>query len=394
MYSTEQRRAAIETFIKFDHSYADTIAELGYPNRHTLNNWWREYKATGEVPIAKAIREPRFSDEQKREAVEHYLGHGKRLKRTMKALGYPKSRMTLCEWIDELAPGQRKYRGPNPKRDSVPIEKKVQVVAELEARTGPAAEIAEKHGVSRAAPYVWRREIMGDNGGEPEKKGEPVSKEYDDLPDDVGELQDMLREAKMQLRKVQLELDAFMMAQGADGLAFPTIVATGAHGSSPHAQPGDAVIEPGDAIVMDFGARKGGYCSDMTRTVFVGEPSDELREAYEVLRRANEECEALVRAGAIGAEVHAHAEEVLAAGGYAGKMGHGLGHGVGLVIHEDPVLSPRNKKPLPDGAVVTVEPGIYIPGKFGMRLEDCGLVTPDGYEPFGISTHELVVVGA
>ena len=194
-------------------------------------------------------------------------------------------------------------------------------------------------------------------------------------------------------REVQLELDAFMMAQGADGLAFPTIVATGAHGSSPHAQPGDAVIEPGDAIVMDFGARKGGYCSDMTRTVFVGEPSDELREAYEVLRRANEECEALVRAGAIGAEVHAHAEEVLAAGGYAGKMGHGLGHGVGLVIHEDPVLSPRNKKPLPAGAVVTVEPGIYIPGKFGMRLEDCGLVTPDGYEPFGISTHELVVVG-
>ena len=207
MYSTEQRRAAIETFIKFDHSYADTIAELGYPNRHTLNNWWREYKATGEVPIAKAIREPRFSDEQKREAVEHYLGHGKRLKRTMKALGYPKSRMTLCEWIDELAPGQRKYRGPNPKRDSVPIEKKVQVVAELEARTGPAAEIAEKHGVSRAAPYVWRREIMGDNGGEPEKKGEPVSKEYDDLPDDIEVLQDMLRETKMQLRKVQLELD-------------------------------------------------------------------------------------------------------------------------------------------------------------------------------------------
>jgi len=201
-------------------------------------------------------------------------------------------------------------------------------------------------------------------------------------------------EPDMTEREVQLELDSFMMAQGADGLAFPTIVATGAHGSSPHAQPGDAVIEPGDAIVMDFGARKGGYCSDMTRTVFVGEPSDELRAAYAVLRRANEECEALVRAGAIGAEVHAHAEEVLAAGGYAGKMGHGLGHGVGLVIHEDPVLSPRNGKPLPAGAVVTVEPGIYIPGKFGMRLEDCGLVTPDGYEPFGTSTHEMVIVGA
>ena len=207
MYSTEQRRVAIETFVRFDYSYADTIAELGYPNRHTLNNWWREYKATGEVPIAKSIRKPRFSDEQKRKAVEHYLSHGKKLRRTMRALGYPKGRMTLCGWIDELAPGQRKYRGPNPKRDPTPIEKKVQVVAELEARTGPAAEIAERHGVSRTAPYAWRREIMGDNGGEPEKKGEPVSKEYDDLPDDIEVLQDMLRETKMQLRRAQLELD-------------------------------------------------------------------------------------------------------------------------------------------------------------------------------------------
>lgn len=193
-------------------------------------------------------------------------------------------------------------------------------------------------------------------------------------------------------REVQLELDAFMMAQGADGLAFPTIVATGAHGSSPHAQPGDAVIEPGDAIVVDFGARKAGYCSDMTRTVFVGEPSEKLRAAYAVLRRANEECEAMVRVGVVGAEVHAHAEAVLAQGGFAGKMGHGLGHGVGLDIHEDPSLNTRNQSPLPAGAVVTVEPGIYIPGEFGMRLEDCGLVTEGGYEPFGTSTHEMVVV--
>ena len=207
MYSTEQRRVAIETFIRFDHSYADTIAELGYPDRHTLRNWWGGYRETGEVPIAKIIREPRFSDEQKREAVEHYLSHGKRLKRTMRALGYPKSRMTLCDWVDELAPGQRRYRGPNPKRDPVPVEKKVQVVAELEARTGPAVEIAERHGVSRAAPYIWRREIMGDNVGDTEERGVPVSKEFDELPDDVGELQDMLREAKMQLRRVQLELD-------------------------------------------------------------------------------------------------------------------------------------------------------------------------------------------
>jgi transposase-like protein len=153
------------------------------------------------------IREPRLSDGQKREAAGHCLGHGRSLSRTMRALGYPEGSGTLRGWIDELAPGQRKHRGPNPKRDPVPVEKKVQVVAELEARTGPAAEIAERHGVSRTAPCIWRREIVGDNGGDPEKKGVPVSKEYDDLPDDIEALRDMLREAKMQLRKVQLELE-------------------------------------------------------------------------------------------------------------------------------------------------------------------------------------------
>lgn len=193
-------------------------------------------------------------------------------------------------------------------------------------------------------------------------------------------------------RQVQLELDRFMMECGAEGLAFPTIVATGAHGSSPHAQPGQAVIQPGDAVVMDFGARKRGYCSDMTRTVFVGEPDGSLKDAYRVLRRANEECEALVQVGTAGSEVHAHALEVLEEGGYGGKMGHGLGHGVGIDIHENPSLSPRNGKPLPAGAVVTVEPGIYLPGRFGMRLEDCGVVTERGFRPFTRSTHEMVII--
>ena len=208
MFSTGQRRTAIETFIRFDHSYADTIAELGYPTRTCLRNWWREYESTGEVPVGKGRhRKSRYTDGQARASVGYYLEHGKSLSRTMRALGYPKGSDTLCGWIDEPAPGQRKHRGPNPKRDPVPIEKKVQVIAELEARTGPAAQIAEKHGVSRTAPYIWRREMMGDNGGEPETRGEPVSKEYDDLQDDVEVLRDMLREAKTRLRRVQLELD-------------------------------------------------------------------------------------------------------------------------------------------------------------------------------------------
>lgn len=207
MFSTEQRRIAIETFIRFDHSYADAIAELGYPTRHSLRAWYKDYLEHGEVRSPKRQREPKFTLEMRQAAVDYYLAHGKSLARTMRRMGYPASREYLCDWIDELAPGQRKYRGPSPKAGPVPLAEKIQAVAELESRSGTAAEVAEKHGVSRTASYAWRREMMGDNGGEPETKGEPVSKEFDDPPDDIEVLQDMLREAKMQLRKVQLELD-------------------------------------------------------------------------------------------------------------------------------------------------------------------------------------------
>ncbi len=194
-------------------------------------------------------------------------------------------------------------------------------------------------------------------------------------------------------REVQLMLDNFMFAEGAEGLAFATIVATGAHAASPHAIPGDTKLAAGDAVVMDFGARFGGYCSDMTRTVFVGQPSEKLRTAFAVLRCANEECEAMVRAGVSAASVHAHAEKVLEEGGFKGAMGHSLGHSVGIDIHESPNLSPRNAEPLAEGNVVTVEPGIYIPGEFGMRLEDYGVVRSDGFEVLTQSTHEMVIVG-
>ena len=207
MFSTEQRRIAIETFIRFDHSYADTIAELGYPTRHSLRAWYKDYLEHGEARPPKRQREPRFALEMRRAAVDYYLAHGKSLARTMRGMGCPAGRECLCDWIDELAPGQRKCRGPSPKAGPVPLAEKMRAVAGPGSRGGTAAEVAEKHGVSRTAPYVWRREMVGDNGGEPETKGEPVGKEFDDLPDDIEVLQDMLREAKMQLRKVQLELD-------------------------------------------------------------------------------------------------------------------------------------------------------------------------------------------
>jgi transposase InsO family protein/transposase-like protein len=206
MYSREQRRKAIETFIRFEHSVADTIAELGYPNRHTLYNWWKEYQLSGEEFLERKRRKPKYPDEKKRAAVDYYLEHGKSLTRTIRAMGYP-SREMLGNWVDELAPGQRKYRGPNPRKSAVPIELKVQAVAELESRTGSAAEVADRYGVSRVAPYVWRREMLGHNDGETEEKGVPVSKPYDDLPDDVEELKRMQSDLRAQVRKLQLEID-------------------------------------------------------------------------------------------------------------------------------------------------------------------------------------------
>ena len=193
-------------------------------------------------------------------------------------------------------------------------------------------------------------------------------------------------------REVQIELEDFMVRHGAEGLAFPSIVACGANGASPHSVPGATKLEAGQCVVMDFGARAQGYCSDMTRTVFLGEPSERLRSGYAAIRDANEQVEAVLRPGMTGKEAHELAEHVLAEHGFAGKMGHSLGHGVGIDIHEEPLLSPRNGAPLALGNVVTVEPGVYLAGDFGMRLEDFGVITENGYEVFTQSTHEMIVL--
>ena len=193
-------------------------------------------------------------------------------------------------------------------------------------------------------------------------------------------------------REVQLELEDYMLRHGAEGLAFGSIVATGANGADPHAIPGQTQLEAGQCVVMDFGARAQGYCSDMTRMVFLGQPDERLAHAWEVLRQANETVEAQLHPGMTGKQAHELAEQVLADGGYAGAMGHGLGHGVGLEVHEKPLLNLRYDRPLQAGNVVTVEPGIYVPGEFGMRLEDCGVLTDGGYQVFSQLGHDLVVI--
>ena len=120
MHGQERRRLAIETLVKFDHSYADTIAELGYPTRSALRAWWNKYKRTGEVPASRFATNPKHAAEMRRRAVEHYLEHGRGPAGTMRALGYPKSREKLREWVDELAPGRRRHRGPRPRREETP----------------------------------------------------------------------------------------------------------------------------------------------------------------------------------------------------------------------------------------------------------------------------------
>ena len=130
----------------------------------------------------------------------------------------------------------------------------------------------------------------------------------------------------------------------------------------------------------------------MPRMVFLGQPHEKMASAYMALRAANETVEAALCPGMTGAEAHNMAEDILADYGFGGKMGHGLGHGVGIDIHESPNLSPRNEKPLEAGNVVTVEPGIYLAGEFGMRLEDFGLITESGFDVFTQSTHEMVII--
>lgn len=193
--------------------------------------------------------------------------------------------------------------------------------------------------------------------------------------------------------EVALELEYTMRKMGAQGLAFPSIVAAGERGASAHSIPGERTLQAGDLVVMDFGARKDDYCSDMTRTICIGRADDEQRRVYATVLHAQEEAKAALRAGVKGSEIHGIAARVIGDAGHALHFGHALGHGVGIDIHEMPTLSPVSDTILLPGAVVTVEPGIYLPGKFGIRIEDFGVVRPDGFEVFTRSTHELLEIG-
>ncbi len=192
--------------------------------------------------------------------------------------------------------------------------------------------------------------------------------------------------------EIAARLTYLMQAMGAQRNSFDPIVASGPNGSRPHAIPGPRQIQAGELVTMDFGCVWEGYCSDMTRTVAVGEPSAAMRRAYETVLEAQLTGIAMAQAGVIGAEVHNAAVAVLDKAGYAGKMGHGFGHSLGIDIHEDPGFRPASKEPMPAGAVVSAEPGIYLPGRFGIRIEDVVVLREGGCEVLTRSPKREMIV--
>jgi Xaa-Pro aminopeptidase len=192
-------------------------------------------------------------------------------------------------------------------------------------------------------------------------------------------------------KQAAFEMDTFMRKEG-DGLAFDTIVAFGENGAEPHHDPTDRSLRRGELVKMDFGAVVGGYHSDMTRTVAFGEPAPLMSEIYEIVRRAQQAGVDAVRAGAVGKEVDRVTRDIIAGAGYGPTFKHGLGHGVGLEIHEGPSLRMTSDDVLAEGAVVTVEPGIYLAGVGGVRIEDMVEVTADGSRVIPRTPKELVTL--
>ncbi len=259
-----------------------------------------------------------------------------------------------------------------------------------------------------------------------------------DITDDAFRYIQTVVRPGMTEREVQVELDGFMYRAGAPTLAFTSIVAAGANSTKPHAVPGDTVLEAGQILLLDFGATYKGYCADMTRCLFLGEPASGTRYIYDVVVSVNEAVQRALRPGVTGAEMHNLAEELIAKAGFANLMGHGLGHGVGMEVHEEPCLNRRNTTPLVPGNVGTVEPGIFLAeGTYpnvapssadasslsapspspasssassavaaaqegfapalnyvaeGVRIEDFGVITAEGFCAFTKTPHDIVIL--
>ena len=193
-------------------------------------------------------------------------------------------------------------------------------------------------------------------------------------------------------KQLALELDFYMLSHGADALSFDTIAVSGRNSSLPHGVPSDKKIEKGDFITMDFGAVVNGYHSDMTRTVVLGTVSDEQRKVYETVLQAQKNALEGIRAGVKCSDADALARDIIDGAGYGQFFRHGLGHGVGVEIHEAPTVSPKSEAVLKEGMIITVEPGVYLPQRFGARIEDMVCVTENGCRNLTNADKSLIIL--
>jgi Xaa-Pro aminopeptidase len=192
--------------------------------------------------------------------------------------------------------------------------------------------------------------------------------------------------------EVAWELEKAMREHGAEAIAFPIIVGAGPNGALPHAHPGEAQLGIGRPIVMDFGARVDGYHADMTRTVVLGEAGEQFAKVYRIVLEAQQAAAAYIRAGMAGREADAFARDRIVTGGFGDYFGHGLGHGVGLAIHEGPWLRVDDEQALPAAAVFSIEPGIYLPGWGGVRIEDLVVLGGDGARTLTHASKDPLVI--
>ena len=199
-------------------------------------------------------------------------------------------------------------------------------------------------------------------------------------------------QAGMTEKELEAELLYRLYKHGAEGPSFDPIVVSGPNTSLPHGVPGERKLEFGDFITMDFGCIYGGYCSDMTRTVALGFVSEEMDKVYKTVLKAQLAGIAATKAGVAGRDIDGAARKIIADAGYGDYFGHGYGHSLGILIHEAPNANTRNNQPMPAGAVVSAEPGIYLPGKFGVRIEDVTVITETGCEVLTKSPKKLIIL--
>ena len=247
----------------------------------------------------------------------------------------------------------------------------------------------EKHLHAKLVPY--NKQINGFRGVKEEWELEIMRKAQAITDKAFSEVLPRIKAGMTEL-ELQAELIYCLYKNGATGLAFDPIVVSGPNTSLPHGVAGERVIQKGDFVTMDFGALYQGYCSDMTRTVAVDHVTEEMEKVYNTVLEAQLAGLAVSKAGVPGCEVDAAARKVIVDAGYGEYFGHGYGHSLGLEVHESPSPNSRNAEPMPVGAVASAEPGIYLPGKFGVRIEDVTIFTEDGHENITHSPKNLIII--